>query len=83
MTTRRLHLPSLLLGALGALLGTFALGLAPTAPQSADAGRFEAEISQDGSAIVLVDTTNGATWLRRDSGAAISSAKFQPLGKPQ
>ncbi len=77
---RQLDLPSLLIGGLGGILLVLATGFSPAA--SPEVGRYRAHISDTGETIILVDTVNGTTWARPESGRALSSAKFQPLGGP-
>jgi len=80
MKKLELHVPSLLAGVLASTGLFFALGLAR--PVQGELGRYYAAVSDDGQTIVLVDSATGQSWIRFESGRAVSEAKFLSLGGP-
>ena len=80
MKKLELHLPSLLAGVLASTCLFLALGLAR--PAEGETGRYVASVSDDGQTIVLVDTATGQSWIRVESGRAVSESRFLSLGGP-
>jgi hypothetical protein len=81
MTMKKLeiHVPSLLAGVLASTGLFLVLGLGRPAEES---GRYVAAVSDDGQTIVLVDSATGQSWIRFESGRAVSEARFLSLGGP-
>jgi hypothetical protein len=72
-----------LAGALGALLLAMTLGLVPVRTPADEIGRYQAELSETGNTIIVVDTVTGETWVRLASGQGIAKSEFQLAGKPK